>query len=431
MPYDLKVIRTMIESAFTQEDLETFCSDHFQEVANQFTTGQTHTARVRQLIRYASSRGILETLLKKIEEERPAKFREFQSRLAVEETRKAERPKSKCYLIAPRTNKPRIKMLYDLLVPVIKEELRYDVEPSNIETSGNFEMLANADLVIADVTGRDPNVIYQVAVAHCLGQLVIVVGENVAFSNYQELPFDVIRLKLGPSEQLGEVLQEEVLNIKRACQTLMDNPVRKAFNAPLTELSPSSGLVLGYYGNFVRSVAYKICEIMLGTSSDVIEVGGGRVVEQDRKNIKLDIILPKRLDWASDAFIEEHLLNKKLISRAEIKSGARPRVLYALPFPGGDGCVHLADIFPTFMTVLASALDDRFSFRSPNERGALWFRAADSEIELVRRRLHALIDSRSEEITNAKGDKTLETKKVIQVLRWNDIFPELEDAFEP
>jgi Effector-associated domain 7 len=428
MSYDFKEIRKLIEAAFTEEDFREFCFDHFRDVERDFTQGQTQTERVLMLIRYAETRGELKKLLQLIEKERPQRYREFRPLLMLDEKRVAGPPKRNCYLIAPRTDKRRNQALYDLLVPIIKEELRCEVEPKSVESADDFEMLANADMVIADITEKDPNVIYQVAVAHCLGQLVIVVGDNVAFGNYQELPFNVIQLNLGPSDELRELLNDEVLNIKKACRSIMENPIRRAFNAPLTELSPASGLVLGYYGNFVHPVAQTICKVMLGDPSHQIEVDGASVSEKNRKQIKLDLILPQRLEWANDAFIKEHLLDARLISRAEIKSGARSRGLYALPKIRNDGAVHLADIFPTFMTVLAKALDDRFFLKAPNERAPLWFRAAKAEIENVGRQLQSLIHLRNEAMSSADGTNVRETKKVIQVLPWNHFFPGLDEA---
>jgi nucleoside 2-deoxyribosyltransferase len=40
------------------------------------------------------------------------------------------------------------------------------------------EQINNADLIVADMTGKDPNVYYEVGNAHALGKRVILVSQN-------------------------------------------------------------------------------------------------------------------------------------------------------------------------------------------------------------------------------------------------------------
>jgi Effector-associated domain 7 len=429
MSYEQKAIRQLLMAAFTEDDLRAFCFDNFPEVHATFTAGQTLTDRVILLIQHADSHGCLADLLKKIEAVRPAKFEEFKSRLKLTQAVGNEPLRGgKCYLITPRTNRRRSNRLYQVLEPVLREQLQQALEQAEYDESGtNFERLANADLIIADVTNKDPGVMYEIAVAQCLGQPVFVVGDNRALARYEDLPFNVITLDLGNDEDIRDLVPDEILKIKRACQTLGTNPIVKAFNAPLTELSPSSGLVLGYYENFVQPVARSICEVVLGINPWKIEVAQLELRDTEWKEIRLDIILPKNLDWASNDFILEHLIKPGVIRSARIKANPRDRTLYALPEIRPDQCVHLADPFPTFMKVLEKALDDRFDTRRPAERGPQWHNAAEWEIEIVRRRLHTLIQRRSEALDSVQGNRTLHTKSVIQVLRWNEVFPDLEE----
>jgi Effector-associated domain 7/TIR domain len=75
---DLAVLRRLIEEAFTDEDLRTFCFDHFREVESQFTSGQTKGQRVLSLIRYAETRSQLPKLIEAIRRARPETFRKFE-----------------------------------------------------------------------------------------------------------------------------------------------------------------------------------------------------------------------------------------------------------------------------------------------------------------------------------------------------------------
>lgn len=61
--------------------------------------------------------------------------------------------------------------------PFTDKEIMYDV----------WSMLNTCELVIADCTGRNPNVFYELGIAHTLGKPVIMLTQNI-----KELPFDVV-----------------------------------------------------------------------------------------------------------------------------------------------------------------------------------------------------------------------------------------------
>jgi hypothetical protein len=49
-----------------------------------------------------------------------------------------------------------------------------------------YNQIAKADLVVADMTGRNPNVFYEVGYAHALGKLTILLTQNA-----EDIPFDL------------------------------------------------------------------------------------------------------------------------------------------------------------------------------------------------------------------------------------------------
>ncbi len=49
-----------------------------------------------------------------------------------------------------------------------------------------YNQIAKADLVVADMTGRNPNVFYEVGYAHALGKLTILLTQNA-----DDIPFDL------------------------------------------------------------------------------------------------------------------------------------------------------------------------------------------------------------------------------------------------
>lgn len=103
----------------------------------------------------------------------------------------------KCFVITPigPANSPirrKIDGLIDEVIEPVMKELGYEVEVSHrISESGTMtaaiiNRVYNSDLVIANLTGNNPNVMYEVALRHASAKPIIHITENVA-----ELPFDV------------------------------------------------------------------------------------------------------------------------------------------------------------------------------------------------------------------------------------------------
>ena len=56
MPYNLAAIRELVAAAFADEELRTFCFDHYRAVYEQFVAGQGKGARVLTLVEHADRR---------------------------------------------------------------------------------------------------------------------------------------------------------------------------------------------------------------------------------------------------------------------------------------------------------------------------------------------------------------------------------------
>src|SRR5262249_44231125 len=80
---DRAVIRELVETALADEDLNTFCFDHFRAVYDRFTAGQERSAPVPMLVEYAGRHRQLDTLLKELQRATPGAYEEFMSRLGA------------------------------------------------------------------------------------------------------------------------------------------------------------------------------------------------------------------------------------------------------------------------------------------------------------------------------------------------------------
>ena len=107
-----------------------------------------------------------------------------------------------CFLIMPFGSE------FDFVLKTVKETVesfhfQYDRADESF-VSGTVvdkirEQIARADLIIADLTGKNPNVYYEVGYAAALNKKVIQIAQSV-----NDLPFDVRHLRTFPySDKMG------------------------------------------------------------------------------------------------------------------------------------------------------------------------------------------------------------------------------------
>ena len=127
--------------------------------------------------------------------------------------------------------------LIDLvLTPVLEDELKLEVTVAHrIDRSGSItdqviQSVVNADLVVADVTGLNPNVMYELAIRHCKRRPVLMLCNRAVTPT---LPFDIAtdRAVFYTEDFRGAIdLREEVLAKAKAAidDEAPDNPVVRA-----------------------------------------------------------------------------------------------------------------------------------------------------------------------------------------------------------
>lgn len=102
-----------------------------------------------------------------------------------------------CFVITPigpanSSIRRKVDGLIDEVIEPVMKKLGYKVEVSHrISESGTMtaaiiQRVYNSDLVIANLTGNNPNVMYEVALRHASGKAIIHIAEDV-----NDLPFDV------------------------------------------------------------------------------------------------------------------------------------------------------------------------------------------------------------------------------------------------
>jgi hypothetical protein len=138
-----------------------------------------------------------------------------------EATRKAPEPPNqhpKCFMIMPFGIQDLDDLYNEFILPVLVDckldcARGDDIFGSNVVMDDVKAAIARADLVIADLTGQNPNVFYEVGIAHTLERPVLLLSQSL-----EDIPFDLRNRRILPYEytpmgckRLEAKLKEHVL----------------------------------------------------------------------------------------------------------------------------------------------------------------------------------------------------------------------------
>ncbi len=129
--------------------------------------------------------------------------------------------------------KPELKEVYEHIIKPAVEECGFTcIRADECSEGGNInrtiiEYLYKSDVVIADLTGLNPNVFYELGIAHSLGNKAVMITQNI-----EEVPFDVrnyqiivYKQTIGGAAGLKEDLIRKIRNLDK-WRTRPSNPVQ-------------------------------------------------------------------------------------------------------------------------------------------------------------------------------------------------------------
>lgn len=175
--------------------------------------------------------------------------------------------------------------------------------PSNIPTNV-FDTIDDSDLVIADLSGNKPAVVYELAFCHALGIRTIVVGGSKERSFYfSQMRFAEVAFQ---DEQLSsDDLNGQIDSWLKGRNKRFDssNPLTDFYGAPLPDISAATGLAAGFYKNFARPILVN-AEIVYKSKHDGSE--------EPQRPAGLIVLRPK--DFAQKRSEVKEALWKQLVS---------------------------------------------------------------------------------------------------------------------
>jgi hypothetical protein len=238
-----------------------------------------------------------------------------------------EKLKPICFVIAPIDDagteiRRRSDQIRDyILVPVVGEICGYQViradalpEPGLI-TSQVIQHLIDDPLVIADLTGRNPNVFYELAIRHAVRRPVVQIiqrGERIPFDVAQSRTIEVDHRDLDSVHQCKKDLEDQIHALERD-PSLTDNPV--SFSIDLQALRKSSNPVeksnadvieqLSLLSAQVRNLASRINKAEEMTTLERLDAAKSQIAEmwldpEKRKSVLSDLEEIKRAYKAAE-----------------------------------------------------------------------------------------------------------------------------------
>ena len=100
-------------------------------------------------------------------------------------------PHPKCFIIMPFGVQDLEDLYAEFILPVLDDCKLHcargdDIFGSNVVVEDIKDAIAKSDLVIADLTGQNSNVFYEVGIAHTLGKPVLLLSQSI-----EDVPFDL------------------------------------------------------------------------------------------------------------------------------------------------------------------------------------------------------------------------------------------------
>lgn len=331
-----------------------------------------------------------------------------------------------CFIIGPMKDRqnpvPRLTSLkINVVQPLLDEVTRgkdytytvrtpYDTVDSDI-MNNVIKEIDRAHIVVADITGSNANVLYELGICHSLGRAVVVVKED-GTPEEDPTPFDIaayrytpIRLNASAFVEAKDRLRDVLFGMDEAIDSwrVLPNPVTSFYGAPITNISPAVGLAYGYFFNFVKLAIERLLEpdpeqtrhqfeVTIKENDTLISLGHSF---EARRDVKLWVIIPTDIDFAHREEIDRM---KRVVPETSIQTFGRPFTLYSRRH--GDSWIML-DI-PSTLSVLEYGIVPRMDNLGDRveKRGPDWRRVEREELERFVVELRRLINRERRQFRN-------------------------------
>lgn len=179
----------------------------------------------------------------------------------MKETSIDENKKEICFVLSPfeeRFNDNYIKILQPSIIKAGMIPLRADeIYGARPIMHDILNSIRSARIVLAEMTGRNPNVLYEVGLSHALGKSVIMITQSE-----DDIPFDLKAIRYIPYKTIKPDWAEDLstLIIKNLLSTLR-NETDTVFYKELEEVTPYANPVASWMPNALHHVSLPVSDL--------------------------------------------------------------------------------------------------------------------------------------------------------------------------
>jgi len=308
--------------------------------------------------------------------------------------------KNRCFVIGPM-NKHHIGLLkwlaHDVVAKILEKD-DFEVFTPDAPAAGNIihhiiQSCDRAQLVVADTTGNNPNVLYEMAVLDAMGRACIPVKIlGVEKNETDSMPFDraqyrYFEIEAIDTEKAIKTLEPVIHKVLHSQQIgdLLENPLTDYFGVPLSSFSSSHGIARGYYFNLVRPCI----------EGEILE---GPEFARGKKNLTFESIIPDELENATRSAVDE-LIQKEIFIPVSIQAPGRKINIYIWSKKiRPDESPVIVDV-PTALAALRDNVFARLGRNAnPDPKSADFREIQTDEISQFKRYLRRFVDTEKDSL---------------------------------
>lgn len=300
--------------------------------------------------------------------------------------------KKQCFVIGPM-NAQHIHKLAWLAEKVVADILKpeaFNVFTPDVKEAGSImnHIITSADrsdIVIADITGNNPNVLYEIGVLHAMGKICIPVKITEPGMKEDLPPFDIAQYRFFnipylqtdvALQTLKPVIESELDNSAKG--NIPSNPLTEFFGTTLSAMASARGQARAYFRNFIKPALDGI--VKAGPSSAL-----------NRNDLMLEIIIPNKVQLATRWSVENLKKAGKIIPAT---LNAKGRDVFGYLWPENISFLPMLVDIPTVMGQLHDNILARMGrLMNPDHSSDLFLQLEMDEINQFERSLHGFINT--------------------------------------
>lgn len=331
-------------------------------------------------------------------------------------------------------NDKHIKLLEWLAHDVVEKVLEnddFEVFTPDVPESGNImhhiiRFCDRAQLVVADMTRNNPNVLYEMAIIDAMGRPCVPVKIREVEDNEKDLqPFDRAQyrhfeINANETEDAIKKLEPVIHRVIKSRQDgdLVENPMTDYFGVPLNSMSSAYGIARSYYRNLV-----------VPCFEGKIIKGPAFALEKKSKKVnrKMVCIIPRNLEQATRRAIED-LVEDKVFIPVTLEAPSRLITMYVFSdeIAPDEGSI-IVDIPTTLATLKESVFARLGKTANPNPFSPEYQEVQLDEISQFKRYLERFVHYE----VGTQSSKILRNFKVFNINDIKDLKAiEIKNLFE-